>query len=137
MQPRAYSTGYRHMLRFYTLGLWELVASEGYAFVMRMDEDSLIWSPIEYNLFEFMEQYDIGYAFRVDAFEGCCEVGYRRAVLDAFLKAKPDVKPTFMHSCCTTNNSALTHNMYGRCSLLEPSCQLCSLFSGLSSSASF
>ena len=34
-QTNAFSTGYRHMIRFYTLGIWEVVAAEGYSFVMR------------------------------------------------------------------------------------------------------
>ena len=68
-QSAHYSAGYRHMIRFYTLGIWEVVRKEGYDFVMRMDEDSLLWSPIHYNLFEFMAARGIEYAYRLAAWE--------------------------------------------------------------------
>ena len=45
------------------------MAQEGYEFVMRMDEDSLLWSPIRYNLFEFMAARGIEYAYRLAAWE--------------------------------------------------------------------
>lgn len=57
------------MIRFYTMGIWKLVAAEGYAFVMRMDEESFLWSPITYNLFEFMAAHRIEYGFRMAAWE--------------------------------------------------------------------
>ena len=56
------------MIRFYTLGIWEVVRSEGYEYVMRMDEDSFIWSPIRYNLFAFMERQGLEYGYRLKEF---------------------------------------------------------------------
>ena len=67
-QPR-FSVGYRHMIRLFTLGLWDLVASMGYKYLMRMDEDSLLWSPIRYNLFEFMEARGLDYGYRLASWE--------------------------------------------------------------------
>ena len=68
-QALQYSAGYRHMIRFYTLGIWDVVRAEGYEYVMRMDEDSLLWSPIRYNLFDFMSARNIAYAYRLAAWE--------------------------------------------------------------------
>ena len=68
-QTTQYSAGYRHMIRFYTLGIWEVVRDEGYEYVMRMDEDSLLWSPIGYNLFQFVASRNIEYAYRLTAWE--------------------------------------------------------------------
>ena len=111
-----FSYGYRLMCRWYSHKVFEWTAKMGYTHIARMDDDSLILSKINYNLFEFMEEYGVEYAFRVDAFEGCCDVPMRRRILDGYLKANPHVKPTFLHSCCT-NGSAMSHNMYGRCLL--------------------
>ena len=30
VQSKSFSAGYRHMIRFYTVGIWEVVAREGY-----------------------------------------------------------------------------------------------------------
>lgn len=49
-----YSLGYRHMIRWYVVGLWETLEAMGYTWCMRMDEDSRILSPIDYNLFTHM-----------------------------------------------------------------------------------
>ena len=68
-QRDRYSAGYRHMIRFYTLGIWEVVRAQGYEYVMRMDEDSILWSPIGYNMFEFMASRGIEYAYRLAAWE--------------------------------------------------------------------
>lgn len=57
------------MIRFFTLGLWSVVASEGYQYVMRLDADSYIRSPIGYNLFSFMRARQIDYAYRLAAWE--------------------------------------------------------------------
>ena len=68
-QVGQYSAGYRHMIRFYTTGIWQVVRDEGYEYVMRMDEDSLLWSNIRYNLFDFMASKGIEYAYRLAAWE--------------------------------------------------------------------
>ena len=67
-QPK-FSAGYRHMIRFYTMGIWEVVRDEGYSFVMRMDEDSVLMSPIRYNVFEYLESRNIDYAYRLASWE--------------------------------------------------------------------
>ena len=61
LHPNKFSVGYRHMIRLYTIGIWHIVAAEGYEYVMRMDEDSVILSPIQYNIFERMRSRGIEY----------------------------------------------------------------------------
>jgi hypothetical protein len=68
-QTAQFSAGYRHMIRFYTLGIWEVVQAQEYEYVMRMDEDSLLWSPIRYNLFDFLASRGVEYAYRLAAWE--------------------------------------------------------------------
>ena len=68
--PKKFSVGYRHMIRLYTIGIWHIVAAEGYEYVMRMDEDSVILSPIQYNIFERMRSRGIEYMYRLASWEG-------------------------------------------------------------------
>ena len=67
--PKKFSEGYRHMIRFFTVCLWEVVAPMGYQFVMRLDDDAYILSPIPYNIFAFMAGRNIEYAFRLTSYE--------------------------------------------------------------------
>jgi alpha 1,2-mannosyltransferase len=70
-----YSIGYRHMIRWYALKLYDFMrdwnAAHGcsYRYVMRMDEESFIHSPIAYDLFQFMERHQYSYAFRMCSYE--------------------------------------------------------------------
>ena len=67
--PAKYSVGYRHMIRFYALGLWNIVARAGYKYVMRLDEDSWLRSPVRYNLFDYMSERRLVYAYRLGNWE--------------------------------------------------------------------
>jgi alpha 1,2-mannosyltransferase len=67
-----YSVGYRHMMRWYALQLYEWLDHESpchYEYVMRMDEESLLLSPIRYDLFEYMQTHNFYYAFRQCSYE--------------------------------------------------------------------
>ena len=57
------------MIRFFTIGLWDIIAHAGYEFVMRMDEDSFLRSPIRYNLFKWMRDNNVDYAHRMNTWE--------------------------------------------------------------------
>ena len=70
------SVGYRHMVRFFVLGIWDVVADLGYSHVMRLDEDSFLWSPIRYNLFEFMRDRRLDYAYRLGGWERAFETRF-------------------------------------------------------------
>ena len=74
---RKFSVGYRHMIRFFTIGLWALVREWGFSYVMRLDEESFVWSPIEYNLFRFMHSREMEYGFRLAAWERGAPTGRR------------------------------------------------------------
>ena len=66
---RKFSTGYRHMIRLFTVGLWDIIERLGYDYVMRLDEDSYIWSPIRYNIFQLMHDQDLEYVYRLASWE--------------------------------------------------------------------
>ena len=61
--------GYRKMIRFYTIRIWEILDMLGYTWVMRLDDDSRIFSPINYDIFSFMETFHYQYAYRIVALE--------------------------------------------------------------------
>jgi hypothetical protein len=70
-----FTVGYRHMIRWYAIKMWdffrELNTRLGceYRFIMRMDEESFLHSPIEYDLFGFMSQNNYQYAYRLCSYE--------------------------------------------------------------------
>ena len=66
---KRFSVGYRHMIRFFTVGIWPLLEAMNYTHVMRLDEDSFIWSPIYYNIFEQVRARGLEYAFRLGVWE--------------------------------------------------------------------
>ena len=58
------------MCRFFAIGLWPLVSGLGYTWVMRLDEDSNIWSPVPYdNLFELMATRGLQYGYRLSTMD--------------------------------------------------------------------
>ena len=62
---RRYSAGYRHMCRFFLIGIYPLLHEQGFEYIWRLDEDSYIWSPIRYNIFDFMRARQLTYAYRL------------------------------------------------------------------------
>lgn len=58
------SVGYRKMIRFFAKVLPDVMHRLGYTWVLRLDDDSSILSPIPYNLFTFMETHGLTYAYR-------------------------------------------------------------------------
>ncbi len=109
----SFSVGYRKMCRWYSGLLFDFVEKLGYEYVMRMDEDSFIHSPIEYNMFDFMKTNGYEYAFRVDALEPCCNDHFRNAFLGAYLDRadESDFKDGFLEECCLDKKRR--YNNYG------------------------
>ena len=115
-QPR-YSAGYRHMIRLYAINLWPLMHREGYQYVMRMDEDSFLRSDIPYNLFEYLRQRDIDYAYRLASWES----GYRKrpgsygfhGVLRDYI-TRFQVSPVWLFDPCPIGTTAATYT-FERC----------------------
>lgn len=64
-----WSMGHRHMCRFYTLQLFDIVSELGFDWVCRFDDDSILHSPIDYDIFEFMANQGYEYGYRVDSKE--------------------------------------------------------------------
>mmetsp|Transcript_2948 Transcript_2948/g.6296 ORF Transcript_2948/g.6296 Transcript_2948/m.6296 type:complete len:397 (-) Transcript_2948:91-1281(-) len=64
------------MIRFFVMGIWDVVAELGYSHIMRLDEDSFLWSPITYNIFEFMRDRQLDYAYRLGGWERAFETRF-------------------------------------------------------------
>lgn len=60
-----FSAGYRFMIRFYAVTIWETLSNLGYMWVMRMDDDSFILSPVKYNIFADMRRRGLLYGYRM------------------------------------------------------------------------
>ena len=67
--PNKFSIGYRHMVRFFTVGIWDVVSELGYKYVMRLDDDAYVLSPITYNIFAHMAERRLDYGFRLTSWE--------------------------------------------------------------------
>ena len=101
-----FGMGYRHMMRFYAVQVFDIMRDMGYDWLIRMDDDSFIHSRIDYDLFEFMDRNGYEYGYRVDVKEG--EIfarGFGEAVL-AYVKAEA-IQPTFLHEHFTAKNIGL------------------------------
>ena len=103
-----FGMGHRHMYRFYSLLLFDILADLGYEWYMRLDDDSFVHSRIGYNLFEFMEKNDYEYGYRVDVQEGLsASYGFGETVL-AYIKSER-IDPAFFYKHVkeiTTNDIA-------------------------------
>jgi alpha 1,2-mannosyltransferase len=81
----SFSVGYRHMIRWFSIHIWRYFSllrqneernrDEGpsscqpYRYILRLDEDSFIHSPIQYSLFDDMRDNRRVYGFRQCAYE--------------------------------------------------------------------
>lgn len=90
---KRYRVGYRHMMRWYAVKIWDffhlLNQQEGceYKYIMRLDEESYLHSPIDYNLFDHMKNHDYVYGFRQCSYE----MGPVQQVFKNFTKENPDI----------------------------------------------
>lgn len=91
-----FSLGYRHMMRFFSLQVFDILHNLGYDWFMRLDDDSFIHSEIDYDLFAFMEDKDCDYGYRVICKEPKRTAhGFSEMVL-AYLKAERIKPHTFL-----------------------------------------
>ncbi len=106
-----YGIGYRHMMRWYALKLydfmrdWNEQAHDGgcsYRYVMRMDEESFIHSPIAYDLFQFMERFNYSYAYRM------CSYELDLAAWNDYQAHVQRCGATHRNSSTTTNHNSIT-----------------------------
>ena len=67
--------GYRHMCRFFAIKIWDFFDTlneqhnTNYRYIWRLDEDSYIHSPINYNVFDFMANHRYVYGYRLCSYE--------------------------------------------------------------------
>ena len=70
-----FSEGYRKMIHWFAIGIWQffeyLNKMDGchYRYILRLDEDSFIHSPIRYDIFELMSSNSYSYGYRMCAYE--------------------------------------------------------------------
>jgi alpha 1,2-mannosyltransferase len=70
-----FSEGYRRMIHFFAIDIWQFFADYSkmtgcdYRYVMRLDEDSFIHSPINYDIFDLMKSKEYVYGFRMCSYE--------------------------------------------------------------------
>jgi hypothetical protein len=111
-----FSAGYRHMIRFFTVGLWPIVARQGYDYVMRLDADSYLLSPIRYNLFRFMHARGFEYGFRMAAWEdGLGTHGERFQTFVREYAMKYHITPTWLLDSCPETSRKLELYSRGAC----------------------
>ena len=58
-----FSLGYRHMCRFFSGQMYEFNVMEEYDYYLRLDTDSFIHTPLNYDIFEWAKQNECYYGF--------------------------------------------------------------------------
>ena len=94
---RKRTIGYRHMCRFHAGGVYDqpIVRSPGLEYGWRLDDDSLIRRPINYDLFQVMRDGGYQYGYR-QINKGWSPVDYALwDAVDQYLNSTPSLKPTF------------------------------------------
>ena len=88
--PMFWSVGYRNMIRFYAVTIWQVLTYLGYEYVLRLDDDSNFMSHIPYNLFDALRYKGAIYGFR----QGANECGSKRfgPFVDSYV-AKKNIMP--------------------------------------------
>ncbi|KAL7555159.1 hypothetical protein ACHAWF_018817 [Thalassiosira exigua] len=85
----AFGVGYRLMVRWYAVSIWDYLRGEGYTHVLRLDDDSYVLSEIEYDLFDYARENGIKYGFRMPVYE---EGGEEfDSLIDRYLAEHPNV----------------------------------------------
>lgn len=99
-----FGIGYRHMMRFFSMQVFDIIYNLGYNWLMRLDDDSLIHSRINYDMFKYMEQNRYEYGYRVDIKEPArTSNGFSEMVL-AYLKAERIRSCTFLDNFDISSN---------------------------------
>ena len=70
-----FSEGYRRMIHWFAIDIWDFFAKWNdqedcsYRYIFRLDEDSYVHSPIQYDIFDFMKSNQYVYGYRLCAYE--------------------------------------------------------------------
>ena len=109
-----FPVGYRNMTRWYGILIYKYLTDLGYEWYMRMDDDSLLHSRIEYDLFKFM--YDNNYEY---GFRSYCNdhISVSKGLIE-FCKNYCDnnnIRPTFLnrYGLYKTISTTSKHNILG------------------------
>ena len=108
VQPK-FSLGYRNMMRWYGVLIYKYLDNLGYEWYMRMDDDSLLHSKINYDLFQFMYNNNYEYGFRaycndaISVSDGLIEFCYNYC-------NKNNIEPTFLNRYTLYNSEKTTKN---------------------------
>lgn len=116
---KKFSAGYRHMIRFFTSGIWPVISREGYTYVMRFDEDSFLWSPIRYNIFSHMASRGFEYGYRLASLERDGQAQHFHDFVADYAQKQSVAPAWLLHSCAhasitnfTLRNCGDMYNMY-------------------------
>jgi len=83
---KGYNEGYRHMCRFHYKMAFEYLADRGYDWFMRLDDDSFILSCIDYDMFQFMEDNNYTYGWRLSQLEYHDFAGLLPDMVDQYMR---------------------------------------------------
>ena len=104
-----FSEGYRRMIHFFAIDIWQFFSDYGqqsgckYRYILRLDEDSYIHSPIQYDVFDLMRANDYVYGFRMCSYE----MHIIRNIWQLFRRSNPSLVPRRdidYHMCGFYNN---------------------------------
>ena len=90
-----FSVGYRNMMRWYGILIYKYLTDLGYEWYMRMDDDSLLHSVINYDLFKFMYDNNYEYGFRSYCNDGLGVSDGLIEFCDEHIK-RNNITPTFL-----------------------------------------
>eukprot|EP00977_Amphora_coffeiformis_P002450 scaffold456_cov171-Amphora_coffeaeformis.AAC.17 len=90
-----FSEGYRRMIHFFAMDIWQFFSDYArqssckYRYILRLDEDSYIHSPIQYDIFDLMREEDYVYGFRMCSYE----MHIIRNIFQLFRRGSPSFAP--------------------------------------------
>ena len=88
--------GYRHMIRWYGILIYKYLIDLGYEWYVRLDDDSLIHSEINYDMFKFMYDNNYEYGFRAYSNDHIMVSNNLIELCDTYIK-KNNITPTFLN----------------------------------------
>lgn len=104
--------GYRHMCRWYSNGIFKYLRRYGYKWILRLDEDSEVLSPVQVNMVKWMEANNKLYGFR--ALDGDdTEVTWGLPELTAWFIVKNKMQPHHLYKNFRPRSSAGLNSMGG------------------------
>lgn len=96
--------GYRHMCRWYSIGLFRYLAGLGYKWVFRLDEDSEVLTPVKQNMMGWMESLGKQYAFRLWDEEDQDMIWSLPELTQWYLTAN-EIQPKWLYDSCRPRSS--------------------------------